>query len=202
MLNSSNILHSGMIWRLGLKHVGKNVQISDKAVFYGGDYITIGDNSRIDDFVILSAGEAGIHIGRHVHIACYASIVGKGKVTLSDFSAISGKCSIYSSSDRYDGSLMTNPTVPEPYRQTYHKDVYLGKHVVVGAGSVILPGIVLEDGCAVGAMSLMTKVSPIDRAYWKIWAGIPAKVIGNRQTDIFKLEKQFNEESSQLGDNL
>ena len=37
-----------------------------------------------------------------------------------------------------------------------HAAVTLGRHVIVGAGSVILPGAALEDGVAVGALSLIS----------------------------------------------
>lgn len=181
-------------WGYKFKSVGNNVLISDKAIFYSPEHISIGDNSRIDDWVILSAGEAGIQIGRYVHVACGVTIIGKGKVTLSDYSAISGKSSVYSSSDPYDGSLMTNPTIPEPFRQTYHKDVFLGKHVVVGANSVILPGTYLADGCAAGAMTLLQGEWPP----LTLLVGIPCRKVKDRKDNIFELEKLLNEKENDL----
>ena len=38
---------------IGFKSVGKNVLISDKASIYGAGNISIGNNVRIDDFVVL-----------------------------------------------------------------------------------------------------------------------------------------------------
>ena len=49
--------------------------------------------------------------------------------------------------------------------------IIIGKHVVIGSNSVILPGVTLNDGSSVGAMSLVNK--SIDGPY--IFAGIPAK---------------------------
>ena len=37
--------------KLGFKFIGKNVLISQKSSIYGMDKISIGDNTRIDDFV-------------------------------------------------------------------------------------------------------------------------------------------------------
>ncbi|MBK2297214.1 acyltransferase, partial [Francisella philomiragia] len=51
--------------KLGFKYVGKNVKISDKASIYNHDQIEIGDNSRIDDFCVISGK---LQIGRNVHI--------------------------------------------------------------------------------------------------------------------------------------
>ena len=40
--------------QLGFKYIGENVKISDKASIYNHDQIEIGDNSRIDDFCVIS----------------------------------------------------------------------------------------------------------------------------------------------------
>ena len=142
---------------LGFASVGENVQISDRASFYGTARIALGDNVRIDDFCVLAAGVGGIELGDYVHIAVGSSLIGAGKITLSDFCGISSRVSIYSSNDDYSGTTMTNPTVPSQYTGLTHADVFLGKHVIVGSGAVILPGITLEEGVAVGALSLVTK---------------------------------------------
>lgn len=172
------------------KKVGKNVLISDKAVFYAASNIEIGDNVRIDDFAILSAGRGGIKLGNYVHIACHTSIIGHGRIVMEDFSGISSRVAIYSSSDDYDGTWMTNPCLPFFVLKTKHEDVYIGKHVVVGTGSTILPGVMLSDGCAVGAMTLVNK------SFLKntIIVGIPGKEKGKRKTNIYELEKTVNNE--------
>lgn len=180
--------------KMRLKYIGKNVSISDKAVFYAPETLEIGDNSRIDDFVIITAPTK---IGRYVHIACYASIVGHGQVTLEDYSAISGRTSIYSSSDPYDGSCMTNPCIPEPFRITYSLPVVIGKHTVVGAGCTILPGVTLGSNCAVGAMSLINKSFLPN----KIIVGIPAKEVKDRSSHIYEVEKLFDEQNNKENTN-
>lgn len=172
---------------LGFASVGENVQISDRASFYGADRITLGNNTRIDDFCILSAGLGGICIGQHVHIAVYSSLIGAGKITLSDFCNISSRVSIYTSSDDYSGATMTNPTVPSEYTGVTHADVFLGKHVLVFGGSVILPGVRLEDGVVVGALSLIKS----DCQAFGIYAGNPARCIKGRKRDLLELEQQF-----------
>ena len=70
---------------LGFASVGENVQISDRASFYGSNRISLGSNVRIDDFCVFSAGVGGISIGDYVHVAVYSSLIGAGKITLSDF---------------------------------------------------------------------------------------------------------------------
>lgn len=175
------------IEKLGFLSVGKNVQISNLATFYGASRISIGDNVRIDDFCVLSAGSEGINIGQHVHIAVYSSLIGAGKITLSDFCNISSRVSIYSSSDDYSGAAMTNPTVPSTYTQVLHAGVFMGKHVIVGSGSVILPGVILEEGVAVGALSLIKN----NCTAFGVYGGNPARRIKERKRDLLDLEKKF-----------
>ncbi|ELM3753263.1 hypothetical protein RYR31_004498, partial [Aeromonas dhakensis] len=129
---------------MGFLSIGSNVLISDKASIYGAARIRIGSNVRIDDFCVLSAGSGGIDIGDYIHIAVYSSLIGAGKIIISDFCNISSKVAIYSSNDDYSGSFMTNPMVPSEYTNVKHADVKLEKHVVIGSGSLLLPGITLH----------------------------------------------------------
>lgn len=170
---------------LGFASVGESAQISDRASFYGVSRIALGNNIRIDDFCVLSAGIGGISVGNHVHIAVYSSLIGCGKITLSNFCNISSRVAIYSSSDDYSGATMTNPTVPSEYTGVTHADVFLGKHVIVGSGSVILPGVTLEEGVAVGALSLVNR----NCKAFGIYAGNPARRIKERKRDLLDLEK-------------
>jgi len=172
---------------MGFGFLGKDVRLSRKASFYNVANIEIGDFSRIDDFCVLSAGDGGISIGRHVHVAVYTSLIGASHIMLSDYCNLSSRVSIYSSSDDYSGSFMTNPTVPEQYTDVRHADVFLGKYVIIGCGSVILPGIVLEEGVAVGALSLISKSCKA----FGIYAGGPAKRIKERKRDFLKLAQSF-----------
>lgn len=181
------ILSREAIKKMGFADLGENIQISDKASFYGTSRISIGNNVRIDDFCVLSAGNGGIEIGSYIHLAVGSSLIGAGKITLSDFSNISSRVAIYSSNDDYSGSTMTNPTIPTEYTGVTNADVFLGKHVIVGSGSVILPGVRLEEGSAIGALSLVTR----NCEPFGIYAGTPARKIKERKRDILGLEKDF-----------
>ena len=174
---------------LGFLSVGNNVQISDRASFYGAGRISIGNNSRIDDFCVISAGEGGIDIGSHVHVAVYSSLIGAGKITVSYFSNLSSRVSIYSSNDDYSGVSMTNPTIPVEYTNVAHAAVFLGRHVIIGSGSVVLPGVTLEEGVAVGALSLVNRSCDA----FGIYVGNPARRIKERKLDLLQLEKLFLE---------
>jgi galactoside O-acetyltransferase len=172
---------------LGLKSFGSNVLLSKKTSLYNPSNIEIGNNVRIDDFCILSAGEKGIVIGDYVHIACYCLLIGAEKITMKDFSGLSSRVSIYSSTDDYSGNYLTNPTTPVEYRNVISKPVTLEKHVIIGASSVILPGVTLHEGVAAGANCLITKsFKP-----FSVLFGSPAKVIKQRSHKVLDLEKTF-----------
>lgn len=181
------MLSRDAIEALGFVSVGEHVQISSHASFYGTNRITLGNNIRIDDFCVLAAGLGGISIGNYVHIAIGSSLIGAGKITLSDFSGLSSRISIYSSSDDYSGSALTNPTVFSEFTNVKNADVFLGKHAIIGSGSVILPGVTLEEGVAVGALSLVHK----DCKAFGIYAGNPLRRIKERKRDLLELEKKF-----------
>ena len=172
---------------MGFASVGRNLLVSDRASFYNCSRISLGDNVRIDDFCVLSAGSGGIEIGDYVHVAVYTSLIGTGRIVLSDFCNLSSRVSVYSSSDDYSGAFMTNPMVPAKYTGVTHADVLMGKHVIVGAGSVILPGVTLGEGVSVGALSLVNR----DCEPFSIYAGIPARRFGERKRDLLALEAEL-----------
>ena len=172
---------------MGFASLGSDLHISDRAAFYGCANIALGNNVRIDDFCVLSAGPGGIEIGNHVHVAVYSSLIGRAKIRLCDFSNISSRVSIYSSSDDYSGTAMTNPTIPDQYKNVLHADVFIGRHVIVGSGSVILPGTTLEEGVAVGALSLIKGSC----AAFGIYAGNPARRVRERKQTLLDLEQEF-----------
>lgn len=176
--------------KMGFASLGNNVQISEKASIYNCNNISIGNNVRVDDFCILSAGIGGIQIGNYVHLAAFSSLIGSGKITLSDFCNLSSRVSIYSSSDDYSGATLTNPMIPNKYKDVTHNDVFFGKHVIIGSGSVILPGAVLEEGVAIGALSLIKQICKA----FGVYAGNPVRRIKDRKQDLLALELQFMDE--------
>ena len=132
------------------------------------------------------------NFGNYVHIACYSSLIGREKIELKDFSGVSSRCCILSSSDDYSGKFLTNPTVPEKYLNVNHAPVILEKHVILGVGTVVLPGITIAEGVAIGVGSFVNK-SILDE--YEIWAGNPIRYIKIRDNNIIELEKKlYNEE--------
>lgn len=176
------------------KHRGKDIRISRMAVFYSPEKIEIGNHVRIDDFAFLSGG-GGICIGDYVHIAAYSALHGKFGIEISDYVNISSRVSIYSTSDDYSGEFMTGPLVNQQYIHDIGKKIVIEEHVIIGTGSVLLPGAILHRGAAVGAMSLIKQ----ELQPFKIYAGIPAKYIKERTKELLDKEKMLKSMEHQGG---
>ena len=170
---------------LGFKKLGRNVKISTKASIYNYNQIEISDNSRIDDFSVISGK---VLIGRNCHITPSCIIAGGEKgVFLEDFTTLAYGVKVFSQSDDYSGKTLTNSTVPKQYKSEFKKEVIIKKHSIVGAGSIIMPGVILEEGTSIGAASLVINSTEP----WGIYFGIPAKRIKERDKALLKLEDNF-----------
>lgn len=170
---------------LGLKEYGKNVKISRNANFYNPEKIVIGNNVRIDDFCIISGK---VTLGNNVHIAAYAAIFGSDKgVVMDDFVGLSSRGIIYASCDDYSGDTLTNPTVPDEYKNVYSAPVHIGKHVLIGAMSIVMPGVNLAEGSSFGCYSYINR----DSEEWSLNVGIPFKKIKDRSKNLLELEEKY-----------
>jgi len=173
--------------KLGFKFIGKNIKISDKASIYNCDQIEIGDNSRIDDFCVVSGK---IKIGKNVHITPTCLVAGGEEgIVFEDFTTIAYGVQVFTQSDDYSGKTMTNSTIPKKFKNEIMEEVILKKYSIVGAGSIIMPGVILAEGTSIGAMSLVLKSTEA----WSIYVGNPAKKIKDRKKDLLELEKVYSE---------
>lgn len=164
---------------IGLKEIGEDVLISKKASIYSPERIKIGNHVRIDDFCILS-GE--IEIGNYVHIAAYTALYGKYGIIIKDFCGCSARCTIYSATDDFSGEYMISPMVPIEFTKVRGGRVTLEKYVQLGANTLVMPNITIEEGTAVGAMSFVNK----DLEEWGIYVGIPCKKIKERSKKLLE----------------
>ena len=179
---------------LGFRRVGANVKISDKASIYNPELIEIGDQSRIDDFCVVSGK---VTLGRNVHLAVHCNVAGgEPGVTLEDFSGLSYGCHVFSQSSDYYGRTLVSPTVPDKFKRETKSPVLIRRHSIVGACSVILPGITLAEGTAVGAMSLVTKSTEP----WTLYFGVPAKRRKARSRELLELERIYLREEAESQD--
>ena len=173
---------------VGFLSLGCDVSISRLAAIHYPERIAVGDHVRIDDFCYLSGL---ITIGNHVHLGSGVVVsAGNTGVVMDDYSGLSPKVIVIAESDDYTGETMTNSTVPLQYRSLVTGRVHIGRHVIVGAGSVVLPGVTISEGSSVGAMSLINK----DTEPWAIYIGVPARALKKRSRRMLELQAEFEED--------
>jgi galactoside O-acetyltransferase len=177
--------------QLGFHSFGSNVRIDRTCRFYGAEHICIGSNVRIDAYSVLSASEAGLRIGDYIHISVGVTITGGGAVTLEDFCGLSARVALFSSNDDYAGGAMTGPLVPEAFRHVKTAPILIRRHAVVGSGSIILPGVAIGVGAAVGALSLVKR----DVADFAIVSGNPLRQIGERARTFLEYEERMRKQA-------
>jgi acetyltransferase-like isoleucine patch superfamily enzyme len=172
---------------LGFKSIGKNVKISNKTSIYNHNQIIIGDNSRVDDFCVLSGN---IQIGRNVHITPMCLVAGGEKgIIFENYTTIAYGVKIFTQSDDYSGETMTNSTIPKEFKKEIKNAITIREHTIIGAGSTIMPGVELAEGTSIGAMSLVLN----DTESWSIYLGQPAKKIKDRSKKLLNLKLKYEE---------
>lgn len=143
-----------------------NVKIYDSAKIVGLENIEFGKNIIIDDFAFIYA-RGKVRIGNYVHIAAFSSITGGEEVVFDDFSCISWGARIFTGTDDFTGDGFGNSTVPLEYRNVRRAPVRIGRFCIVGANSVVLPGVTIGEGAMVGANSVVTR----DLEPWGVYLG-------------------------------
>lgn len=154
-------------------------------MIYDADRISIGDNSRVDDFCVL-AGQ--IAIGRNVHVTVFCNLAGgRAGITIEDFATLAYGCQIVAQTDDYSGHTMTNSTVPARFKNETSRAVKIGRHSILGTGTVVLPGVKIEEGVSAGAQTLfIDSTEP-----WSVYVGSPARRIKERSRHLLELEREY-----------
>jgi galactoside O-acetyltransferase len=178
---------SNQAYRLGLKQVGSDVTIWPLAKIVSPEVISIGNSVIIDDFVFIVGGRK-TEIGNFVHIASFTSITGGGVFKLEDFSGCASGCRFSTGTEDFLGGSMTGAAVPYPYRVAKRSFIHIKKYVEIGMNTVVLPGVTIGEGVAIGANSLILK----DCEPWTVYVGSPARPLKARPSEkILELERQL-----------
>lgn len=162
-----------------------NVKTFEYTKIIGIENIEFGKNIIIDDFTFIYA-KSKIKLGNYVHIGIYASITGGNELVVGDFSAISQGVRILTATDDFKDWGFGNSTIDNQFRNVQSSSISIGKFCIIGANSVILPGVKIPEGAMVGANSVVTK----DLEPWGIYIG--NKKVGMRnKEEVLKNYKRF-----------
>lgn len=109
-----------------------------------------------------------IEIGSGCTFSNYVILDGHDRISIGDNCMLANKVTVATATHDYTVDPMNSRLINKP--------VIIKNNVWIGIGATILPGVTIEEGAVVGAMSLVTRDVPA-RA---IVMGIPAKVIKYR----------------------
>jgi len=169
------------------KYKIKNVKTFEYTKIIGIENIEFGENIIIDDFAFIYA-KGKIKLGNFVHIGIYASITGGDELTVGDFSAISQGVRILTATDDFKDWGFGNSTVDNQFRNIKSSPISIGKFCIIGANSVILPGVKIPEGAMIGANSVVTK----DLEPWGIYVGNKKVGMRNKEEVLKNYERFLN----------
>lgn len=167
-----------------------NVVVYEQSKIIGKENIVWGSNIIIDDFVFINA-KRKISIGSYVHIGAFSSLSAVEEIIMEDFTGISHGCRLFTASDDFIDSGFGNPTIPEMYRNISSGPIIMGKFSIIGANSVVLPGVKIGEGATVAANSVVSK----DLKPWGIYVGNNRIGYRNREGVMKNYEKFLQEKN-------
>jgi acetyltransferase-like isoleucine patch superfamily enzyme len=143
----------------GFKSIGKNIQIDSTCVFVGEKNMEIGSNIRIDAYCIL---KGNICLKNNIHIGPHSVLSGSGgKIIIDSCSVMSNGAYLYTATDDFIGDhLASLPYIPEQYKKVRCGDIYMGKAVVLGSRTTVLPDVNIGDGATTSIGSIIRKNVP------------------------------------------
>ena len=168
----------------GIDKMGQGCRLADSVTILRlppsvpGRGIVLGDHVSIYDGVRLVLGNPGQHpdtgltLGNHIIINTFCYLSGEGGLEIDDEVLIGSHVKILSAGhiiDHGDPSIWRNPL-------TYGK-ILIGRGAWIAAGAIILQGVQIGEGAAVGAASVVTRHVPA----FAIVAGNPARIIRYRK---------------------
>jgi acetyltransferase-like isoleucine patch superfamily enzyme len=157
---------------------GEDTQVFDPVVFTKKENIYIGAHCRIDGFVKIEGGES-VTIDEYVHVASFAHInIGGGRTQIGYKAAIASGAKIISGGNRSDG-LSMSASAPIEDQVLRSGVVVIDDYGAVLVGAIVLPNVTISQGAVVGAGAVVVANTFIPP--WEIWAGNPARKIGERK---------------------
>ena len=171
-----------LIQKKKLKKCGKNSFVGKFFSIKGSKYISIGTNTRIGRFAIISAYDSyrgaptgfipNLDIGNNVSVMNNCLISCANFVRIDDGVLLGDNVFI---TDNYHGdTINVQFNIPPIERKICIKGkVHIGKNVWVGRNVCIMPDVEIGDGSIIGANSVVTHNVPP----YCVVAGSPATII-------------------------
>lgn len=154
--------------------LAKHKNISYTARLLPRENIFIQESTEIQDYVIIRAPEGSVTIGKFTQINPFTVIYGGIGIEIGNDVMIAPHCMIVSGNHNYKD-------LSQPMRHSGY--IYKGPKIVIeddvwiGAHSTVLDGVRIGRGAVIAANSVVKSDVP----EYKIYAGNPAREIGDRK---------------------
>ncbi len=154
--------------------VGHSCRIAASARVGSGPFVrnvsglTVGNHCHFDVGALVYTYGGTISLGDDVYIGPYSIVYGHGGVVIGRDTLVAMACSIVSSNHAIPGCEALIRSLPDVKLQTT-----IGQDCWLGAGVNVVAGVTIEDGCVIGAGSVVTKDIPA----YSVAIGIPARVV-------------------------
>ena len=183
----SRYLNEEELRKLGVKSVGSNVLVSEHATIVGLSNVTLGSNIRIDSHVVILSRRGPLTVGDNVHLEPASSIVAHHGISIGSYCTISHGVRLFTASADYSGNSFTNVFPDGSNQNPRVGSIEIQDHVIVGGNSVVMPGVVIGEGAAVGALSFVrASLEP-----WAVYAGNPLRRLRDRSREIKSIAQQM-----------
>jgi len=191
------LLSRDELQELGFAALGSDVRIDRRAALFGTEFMSIGSNVRIDCFAVITAGPSAVEIGAYTHISASTYLSGaQGGIRIGHATGVAPFVAIYSAVEDYSAGRLNSPMVPNDLRGTAVGRVDIGPHAAIGSSSVILSGLSIGFGGAVGSLSLVNRsVRPFEVVH-----GNPIRRVGRRdETELLRNDAHLQSHAAQRG---
>ncbi len=135
--------------------------------------VFIAEDCILQTGAILASSDTGrIVLKKHVYLGEYTILSSKGQIEVGENTIIASHAFVVDFDHRFDRPELSFYDSGFDCRR-----VTIGSNVWVGAGTKILKGVSIGDGCVIGAGSVVTRDVPP----YSIAVGVPARVIRKRE---------------------
>jgi acetyltransferase-like isoleucine patch superfamily enzyme len=157
--------------------LGRSVYIDSGAYLHGGQGgLTIGDRSwvmagcRLHVFNFRGITHAGIRIGRRTFLGEETLMRGQGGITIGDNVLFAPRVQVLAVDH-----VMNDPSRPIMDQGITARGIVIEDGCWIGAGAIVLDGVTIGRGSCIGAGAVVSKSIPAH----SLAVGVPARVIRN-----------------------
>lgn len=139
---------------------------------------SIGNDSTVEDYCTINNGMGKVSIGNNARIGIGSVVI--GPVEIADNVRLAQNVVLTALNHNYE-----NIDTPISEQGVSTEEIYIGEGTWIGANAVVLPGVYIGKHCVVAAGSVVTKSVPSH----SVVAGNPAKIIKQHNPETNKWER-------------